>query len=782
MINFDVYTHPFTSKLRNLESTGTNKWKASCNCDGHKNNDADQSLSVAFDPVTGRILVHCFVDPVKHNSEAIVSSYGCTMSDLFVGENNGNQLMRSVSWYAKKNNYRIGDIYPYSYPPFNDGLYKVRFYKPDGKKSFSWVHKDTLNRFGYTWSHKGLQKRLYVSGNISDDKIILVEGEKDADTAHILTGLTAVSAEDGATLGDSKTDKKWCPEYTDQLSGKDVYILYDNDEAGINFAIIEAEKLLEKAGSVRILKLNYAWSDCPEKGDISDLVNAVGESEAKAMVKKLMDEAEPIDTIPSVNDLSVRNTLTLPSQDPEQEEGKPDESLPEWLMETEYNGRITRKINEPVFCEMFRSENAVARINGVFYLNGEQVPDDMILSMIQKIISPYFPERTGRRTADLFVTLQNTSFVRQPSPDERKFYCADDLTIEIDDDGILSFTHENVFTLSRLAVKYNPESECPVFMKYLNDMLYPEDIPAVQEYIGYCLIPSTRAQAGLFIHGQGGEGKSILSKVLMRLFSHGAVQEGIHELAERFIMANLENKLICIDDDMKTDKLSDTAVLKKLITNSPQSPIQVERKNRQKYDAFIYARVFAIGNSFIGSKFDHSDGFYRRQLLIDCKPKTRPEDQDDRRMDDKCIAEIEGILNWAISGLIRLVRNGYRFTVSDRMKRTLDDVKHEGNNALSFFEDDSVFNTLGNSDDELSSADLFKAYALWCYDNAETPMRKRSFLVTLNERFKIYKKRLDPDENKIRRQGFSNIRLTANMKHRVETLDEKTAAKIDRLP
>ena len=463
------------------------------------------------------------------------------------------------------------------------------------------------------------------------------------------------------------------------------------------------------------------------------------------------------------------------------ETGEIAETCPEWLMVFENsNGQVTKKINEPLFCEMFQKENDVVRINGVFYLKGEQVSDDLILSMIQKMISPYFPERTGRKTTDLFITLQNTAFVKQPAPDERRIYCGNDLTIMIDEHGDLSFNHEKIFTLSRLDVNYNPDAVCPTFMKYLDDLLYPEDIPAVQEYIGYCLVPSTRAQSGLFIHGQGGEGKSVLRDVLMKLFGHSAVQEGIHQLSERFVMANLENKLLCIDDDMRSDKLSDTAVIKKLITNSPNSPIQVERKNKQKYDSFIFARIFAIGNTFIGSKFDHSDGFYRRQLLIDCKPKTRPEDQDDRRMGDKCIAEIDGIFNWALCDLSRLVKNGYHFTVSKRMKQTLDDVKHEGDNSLTFFEDDSVIMQTDSDLDQITAADLFVAYALWCFNNGDPPIRRRSFLNRASERFKIHKIRIQTANG--RQQGYSYLKLSDYMSNRVKYCDEKTMDRINRLP
>ena len=40
---------------------------------------------------------------------------------------------------------------------------------------------------------------------------------------------------------------------------------------------------------------------------------------------------------------------------------------------------------------------------------------------------------------------------------------------------------------SRFPVAYNPQAEKPVvWRRFLSDLLYPEDIPTFQEYIGYC--------------------------------------------------------------------------------------------------------------------------------------------------------------------------------------------------------------------------------------------------------------------------------------------------------
>ena len=66
---------------------------------------------------------------------------------------------------------------------------------------------------------------------------------------------------------------------------------------------------------------------------------------------------------------------------------------------------------------------------------------------------------------------------------------------------------------------YNPNAPKPVlWLKFLDGLLYPEDIPTLQEYIGYCLIPSNKGQRMMVIKGNGGEGKSQIGAVLGALF------------------------------------------------------------------------------------------------------------------------------------------------------------------------------------------------------------------------------------------------------------------------
>ena len=73
---------------------------------------------------------------------------------------------------------------------------------------------------------------------------------------------------------------------------------------------------------------------------------------------------------------------------------------------------------------------------------------------------------------------------------------------------------------NRFPVAYNPNAPKPVlWLQFLDGLLYPEDIPTLQEYIGYCLIPSNKGQRMMVIKGSGGEGQSRRSALCWELCS-----------------------------------------------------------------------------------------------------------------------------------------------------------------------------------------------------------------------------------------------------------------------
>ena len=63
-------------------------------------------------------------------------------------------------------------------------------------------------------------------------------------------------------------------------------------------------------------------------------------------------------------------------------------------------------------------------------------------------------------------------------------------------------------------MKYDPKAASPDrWLTFLHELLDDADIPTLQEYLGYCLIPSTKGQKMMLIVGKGGEGKSRIGPV-----------------------------------------------------------------------------------------------------------------------------------------------------------------------------------------------------------------------------------------------------------------------------
>ena len=120
----------------------------------------------------------------------------------------------------------------------------------------------------------------------------------------------------------------------------------------------------------------------------------------------------------------------------------------------------------------------------------------------------------------------------------------------------------------RLPVLYNPDAPPPTrWLAFLDGLLYSEDIPTLQEFIGYCLIPSNKGQRMMVIKGNGGEGKSQIGAVLSTLFGSNMKDGSIGKISEnRFARADLEHILLCVDDDMRMEALRQTNYVKSIVT------------------------------------------------------------------------------------------------------------------------------------------------------------------------------------------------------------------------
>ena len=368
--------------------------------------------------------------------------------------------------------------------------------------------------------------------------------------------------------------------------------------------------------------------------------------------------------------------------------------------------------NESLFCDDFLSTHQLLYSNGAFFTPDGRMVDPMPLRCeIFEMMREYVGANLAKKVTNVVDVLKLAAQMEDFPPVTDRIALANG-TLYLD--GTFQEGKSEIVR-NRLPVKYDPKAPQPVhWLRFLSNLLYPEDIPTVQGFIGYCLIPSNKGQRMMVIKGNGGEGKSQIGVVLSRLFDCNMKDGSIGKISEnRFARADLEHTLLCVDDDMRMEALRQTNYVKSIVT--AQGQMDLERKGKQSYQGWMYARLLAFSNGDLQALYDCSDGFYRRQLILTTKDK--PADRmDDPFLVEKMCAELEGILLWCLEGLHRLVQNDFRFTVSERAAANVDTIKRSSNNVIDFMESEGYFRF--KADYSISSKEFYDIYKQWCEDNA----------------------------------------------------------------
>lgn len=201
----------------------------------------------------------------------------------------------------------------------------------------------------------------------------------------------------------------------------------------------------------------------------------------------------------------------------------------------------------------------------------------------------------------------------------------------------------------------------------------------------------------------------------------------------RFARADLEHRLLMVDDDMKMEALKDTNYIKSIVTL--EDKMDLERKSQQSVQGTLYVRFMCFGNGSLSALHDRSYGFYRRQLILTTKDK--PEERsDDPFLIEKLRSEVDDIFLWCLEGLQRLLKNNYKFSISEKTEKNLKEAMEESNNIIAFMESNGYVRLENGT--MVTSKSLYSAYYRWCEDNMEKPMSAKSLTGYLKQNEKLY--------------------------------------------
>ena len=182
------------------------------------------------------------------------------------------------------------------------------------------------------------------------------------------------------------------------------------------------------------------------------------------------------------------------------------QTWPEW-----YDGR---HINEVLFCQQFLEKHPMKCVRGrLFTVDGLIEDEGQIGNLILEEISGVLTSGLSKVVTNLLASIKLQAY-SPPLPIETDRIHVANGTYFMDG----SFTANKSYCNNRLTVAYNPDAPTPKkWLQFLSELLQPEDIPTLQEFLGYCLLPTTKGQKMLMLIGKGGEGKSRIGLVMRSL-------------------------------------------------------------------------------------------------------------------------------------------------------------------------------------------------------------------------------------------------------------------------
>ena len=331
-----------------------------------------------------------------------------------------------------------------------------------------------------------------------------------------------------------------------------------------------------------------------------------------------------------------------------------------------------------------------------------------------------------------FVNLTIQKIEAETFIEQQAFFNNENIDIIPVQNGLLNiFTRElkpfdpQLKFFNKLPIIYNPELDCPSIKTHFREVLANfEDSKVMQELFGYLLLRDYRIEKAAMLHGGGRNGKgktvSLMTKFIGKYNTSNIDLESIEK--NQFAIGELFNKMANINGDLSPTALKKTGNFKQLVGNDDMS---APRKFKTNVQFQNYAKMIFCANE-LPITYDESTAFFERWILIDF-PYTFLSEEDVKKLPANPLfkiadiglinkissePELTGLLNWALDGLDRLLKNK-RFSESPGTTNIKNRWIRKSDSFVGFLmenveEDDSGW---------ISKKDLAQSYRKYCKEH-----------------------------------------------------------------
>jgi P4 family phage/plasmid primase-like protien len=299
-----------------------------------------------------------------------------------------------------------------------------------------------------------------------------------------------------------------------------------------------------------------------------------------------------------------------------------------------------------------------------------------------------------------------------------------------------------------------PTGPCPKIRKFLYEIMAPEDVELVLDFIAYCQWRDFPYHKWLVFLGGGSNGKGTFLTLVRRFLGIKNVSgESLQRLLDnKWAVAQLYGKLANIDADISNEGPKNTGLLKKLSGNDP---IPAENKFQDPFWFVNHAKLILSANE-IPPTPDETDAFYRRPIIINMIEQFLDEDDEQigahkrKTMDTELIdkltteEELSGLLYLLLERLPRVIQEGKRLRTSsksiaitrEKYSQGMDQIKAFINRCIEY-----------GADENTPKLKVYNAYEAYCKFHRLTPETESSFSGKLKKDYHFEdKQRLTEDD------------------------------------
>jgi len=527
----------------------------------------------------------------------------------------------------------------------------------------------------------GKAKLFPAPSTLRDEVVLLCEGEKDCVTARS-QGFNAITQTAGCNT--------WSDKFTRFFSDRDVVIAYDADEKGAAGAKKVAKKLIKVAKRVRVIAWPEYMGFSPDHGEdlcdffvkhkrtTQDLKDLIARSEEVERPKEATSSAAPDSVLRFFGDNG---------------RGFKGRLVADEIM------RWRRMIVEPK--------------SGLVYSWNDRSWEEYDEGYIRRqVLHLLGIEGSTSRVRDVVGMVRDLACIDhgRAMNDRENMIPLNNGIFSIEEGKVLS--HDpNYLNSYHLDIDLFLDGTLPIpkrWQKFLEESVNdPETIRELQKFFGYCLTRETRYEKSLLLIGPGGDGKGTILRVLHSLLGDVNVSNvSMGDLSDQFHRVMLVDKLLNYTTEISSE-LFQSDMFKAIVSGEP---ITAAYKHRNAFSFKPCAKLAFSSNSYPDIK-DHTDGLYRRMMIIEMSQQFIAKGEDDNQLFEKLMEEKAGIFLWALRGLQLLREEGFKN--SEYIESCLETFK-QMNNPLFNFMRDCIEDEPDPDAPFVKSVDLYDRYKKYC--------------------------------------------------------------------